>query len=173
MSKKLSAGILLYRRRAGALQVFVVHPGGPFWAHKDDGAWSIPKGEYQQGEDALETAQREFHEETGFALQGRFVPLTALKQPSGKIVSAWAIEGDVDPSKLRSNTFRMEWPPNSGQQQEFPEVDRGGWVGLDDARRKLLAGQLPFLSQLAALVAEPAEPVGAPGRHLSQGSSSS
>jgi predicted NUDIX family NTP pyrophosphohydrolase len=154
MASKLSAGILLYRHRAGGLEVFAVHPGGPYWAHRDDGVWSIPKGEYQQGEEALDAAKREFQEETSFAAQGRFIALTALKQPSGKIVSAWAVEGDLDPEKLRSNTFRMEWPPKSGQQQEFPEVDRGAWFTLGDAHRKLLPGQLPFLAELVRLIGE-------------------
>jgi len=153
--KKLSAGILLYRRRAGALEVFIVHPGGPFWAKKDDGAWSIPKGEYKEGDDALETARREFQEETGFKVEGQCVPLQSLKQPSGKVVFGWAVEGDIDPKRLHSNAFQMEWPPKSGNQREFPEVDRGGWFGLGEARRKLLPGQVPFLNQLSKILGEP------------------
>jgi predicted NUDIX family NTP pyrophosphohydrolase len=152
MAKKRSAGLLLYRKSCGSLQVFLVHPGGPFWAKKDNGAWSIPKGEFEEGEDALETARREFTEETSFSIDGRFVPLKAIKQPSGKVVSAWAIEGDADAAMLRSNTFRMEWPPKSGQEQEFPEVDRGGWFDLAEARRKLLPGQVPFVDELAAMI---------------------
>jgi predicted NUDIX family NTP pyrophosphohydrolase len=148
MAKRLSAGILLYRHRSGALEVFLVHPGGPFWAKKDDGAWSIPKGEHAEGDDPLAAAKREFQEETGFALEGTFTPLTPLKQPSGKIVSAWAVEGDVDPASLASNMFELEWPPKSGRRQKFPEVDRAGWFDLPAARRKLLPGQRPLLDQL-------------------------
>jgi predicted NUDIX family NTP pyrophosphohydrolase len=154
MAKKTSAGILVYRRRDPLLEVFLVHPGGPFWEKKDDGSWSIPKGEYEVGADALEAAKREFSEETSFTADGAFVPLTPLKQPSGKLISAWAVEGDLDSAKLRSNTFRMEWPPKSGAQQEFPEVDRGGWFDLENARRKLLPGQLPFLTELASILGE-------------------
>jgi predicted NUDIX family NTP pyrophosphohydrolase len=148
MSTKRSAGILLYRRVAGALEVFLVHPGGPFWADKDDGAWSIPKGEYEDGEDALAAARREFREETGFVAEGAFLPLGTVRQPSGKLVTAWAVEGDCDPSQLRSNTFAMEWPPRSGTQAEFPEVDGGAWLGVAEARKKLAKGQLPFLEEL-------------------------
>ena len=154
MARKLSAGILLYRRRAGLLEVFLVHPGGPYWRKKDDGSWSIPKGEYEVGEDALEAAKREFNEETGFTAAGDFVALTPLQQASGKLVSGWAVEGDVDPAKLRSNMFQMEWPPGSGAQQQFPEVDRGGWFDLANARRKLLVGQRPMLTQLREILGE-------------------
>jgi predicted NUDIX family NTP pyrophosphohydrolase len=155
MPRKKSAGVLLYRRRGALLEVFLVHPGGPFWAKKDDGSWSIPKGEYEAGDDALEAAKREFREETGFTADGEFVPLTPLEQASGKLVSAWAVEGDADPSKLRSNTFRLEWPPRSGARQEFPEVDRGGWFDLETARRKLLPGQLPLLTELTSILGKP------------------
>ena len=151
-TKKLSAGILLYRLQNGEAEVFLVHPGGPFWAKKDEGAWSIPKGEYEVGEDPLEVAQREFLEETGFEFDGPLHPLTALKQPSGKTISAWAMEGDVDATALTSNTFTLEWPPKSGKVREFPEVDRGAWFDLPTARIKLLAGQRGFLDQLAQLV---------------------
>jgi predicted NUDIX family NTP pyrophosphohydrolase len=147
-TKKLSAGILLYRRQKGDVNVFLVHPGGPFWAKKDEGAWSIPKGEYEVGEDPLAVAKREFQEETGFEISGLFRPLTALKQPSGKIISAWAVEGDIDPTTLTSNTFTLEWPPKSGKIREFPEVDRGDWFDLPTARMKLLAGQRAFVDQL-------------------------
>lgn len=146
---KQSAGILLFRKRAGLLQVFLVHPGGPFWTHKDDGAWSIPKGEYEPGEDALQAARREFREETGQEPRGPFLPLTPVKQAGGKLVTAWAVEGDMDPTQLRSNTFSLEWPPKSGRLQSFPEVDRGAWFELQDARRKLLVAQLPLLDALA------------------------
>jgi predicted NUDIX family NTP pyrophosphohydrolase len=152
--KKPSAGILLHRVRAGGLEVFLVHPGGPYWQRKDAGAWSIPKGELEEGADALTTAQREFHEETGTGLNGEFVPLTPLKQPSGKLVHAWAVSGDVDASAIISNTFRMEWPPHSGRQQEFPEIDRAGWFTMTAARERILAGQRGFLDQLAELAGD-------------------
>jgi predicted NUDIX family NTP pyrophosphohydrolase len=151
MSKR-SAGLMLYRRRNTELEVFLVHPGGPFWAHKDFGAWSIPKGEYLDGEDPLDAAKREFTEETGFAAQGPFLDLGDLKQPSGKLVSAWAFEGDCDPEKLKSNTFTMEWPPRSGQQIEVPEVGQGRWFSIEDARERLLSGQRPFLDRLLEVV---------------------
>jgi predicted NUDIX family NTP pyrophosphohydrolase len=152
MAKKLSAGILLYRRREGEIEVFLVHPGGPFWAKKDDGAWSIPKGEYLEGEDPLTVAKREFYEETGSKINGEGIELEPLKQPSGKIISAWAVEGEIDPAALRSNTFPLEWPPKSGRRQEFPEVDRALWFNLTIARRKLLPGQRAFLDQLQQLL---------------------
>jgi predicted NUDIX family NTP pyrophosphohydrolase len=146
-----SAGVLLYRRRGRNLEVLLVHPGGPYWAKKDAGAWSIPKGEITDGEDALDAARREFLEETGVTLQGEFVPLRALRQPSGKTIQAWALEGDADADAMRSNLFSMEWPPRSGQMQEFPEADRAAWLPLDAARGKLIAGQRPFLDELEAL----------------------
>ena len=145
---KLSAGIVLYRLQSGEVEVFLVHPGGPFWARKDEGAWSIPKGEYEAGEDPLTVAKREFREETGFDIEGTFHPLTALKQPSGKVISAWAVEGDVDAAALTSNTFTLEWPPKSGKTREYPEVDRGAWCDLPTARVKLQPGQRAFLDQL-------------------------
>jgi len=150
MPKKTSAGILLYRRR-GVLEVFLLHPGGPFWAKKDLGAWTIPKGEIAEGEQPLEAAIREFREETGFEAAGDFRPLKPLRQLSGKTIVAWAVEGDVDPEKLRSNSFSMEWPPKSGRQQDFPESDRAGWFAIDEARAKIIKGQVPFLDELAAL----------------------
>jgi predicted NUDIX family NTP pyrophosphohydrolase len=149
---KLSAGILLYRKRAGLLEVFLVHPGGPFWKNKDDGAWSIPKGECDEGADLLSEAKREFMEETGVAPQGEFQPLTPVRQAGRKLIYAWAVEGELDPGKLRSNTFVMEWPPRSGKQQEFAEVDRGDWFRLSAARLKLLPGQRPFLDELSRLI---------------------
>lgn len=152
---KLSAGILLYRKSNGGLEVFLVHPGGPFWKNKDLGAWSMPKGEYETGEDPLAAAKREFAEETGHPLpDGELVPLTELKQPSGKIVSAWAIEGDCSVD-IRSNLFTLEWPPNSGKTEQFPEVDRAGWFEIAQARAKLLPGQYGFLDQLALLDGRP------------------
>ena len=144
-----SAGILLYRRSRGAVEVLLVHPGGPFWARKDEGAWSIPKGEYAPGEEALAAARREFAEETGArAPDGQPIPLGAFRQPSGKIVEAWAIEGDFDPSTLKSNTCVVEWPPRSGRTCEVPEVDRAGWFSLEEAARKLQKGQRPILDVL-------------------------
>jgi predicted NUDIX family NTP pyrophosphohydrolase len=143
-----SAGILLYRYRHGVLQVFLVHPGGPFWVNKDAGAWSIPKGLYQDGEDPLAAARREFSQETGFEIDGDFIELGELRQPSKKIVRAWAIEGDIDATRITSNRFALEWPPHSGQQQEFPEVDKGEWFGLQTAGRKIIKGQAPFLDRL-------------------------
>jgi predicted NUDIX family NTP pyrophosphohydrolase len=145
---KRSAGLLMYRRRNSELQVFVIHPGGPFWSNKDLGAWSIPKGEYVNDEEPLEVARREFEEETGFSSKGNFIGLGDLKQPGGKIVTAWAFEGDCDPEKLKSNTFMMEWPPRSGRQIEVPEVDRACWYSIEDARRRLLPGQRAFLDRL-------------------------
>jgi predicted NUDIX family NTP pyrophosphohydrolase len=147
---KMSAGLLLFRRRQGLVEVFLVHPGGPFWAKKDDGAWSIPKGEYNQGEDVLAAARREFAEETGFAIEGKLISLGETKQPGGKIVKAWALEGDCDESQIRSNLFSMEWPPRSGKVKEFPEVDRAAWFNLETARVKLLKGQIGFLDKLTA-----------------------
>lgn len=146
---KSSAGILLFKRTGGRLQVLLVHPGGPFWAEKDEGAWSIPKGEYGPDEDALAAARREFREETGFELPpGDPIPLAPLKQPSGKVVSAWAIEGDADASRIMSNAFSLEWPPRSGRRQEFPEVDRAAWFDAETARRKIAKGQAAFLDEL-------------------------
>ena len=148
MPKKISAGIILYRRRGDELEVFLVHPGGPFWARKDLGAWSIPKGEIGEGEDPLVAARREFGEETGFTVDGVFRALPSLRQPSGKTVVAFAVEGDCDPAQLRSNTFSMEWPPKSGKHAEFPEVDRAAWFGIEEARQRILKGQAPFLDEL-------------------------
>jgi predicted NUDIX family NTP pyrophosphohydrolase len=152
---KRSAGLILFRRTGAGVEVFLVHPGGPFWARKDAGSWSIPKGEYTGGaggEDALAAAKREFQEETGFTANGNFIALGELKQPGGKIVSAWAVEGDCDPAQLRSNTFQMEWSPRSGRQMEVPEVDCGGWFSIESARTKLLKGQLGFLDRLVARI---------------------
>jgi len=142
----------LYRKQDQRLEVFLVHPGGPFWAKKDEGAWSVPKGEFEEGEKPLEAARREFREETGFDVDGRFAALTPLKQPSGKVIYAWAAAGDLDAAAIKSNTFTMEWPPKSGRIQEFPEVERGGWFGIQEAREKLLPGQRPFLDELLKLL---------------------
>jgi predicted NUDIX family NTP pyrophosphohydrolase len=151
---KTSAGILLYKVRDGRLLVFLVHPGGPLWARRDTGSWSIPKGVFEEPEEPLTAARREFREETGFDLpDGTPRALAPQKQPSGKVVHAWAVEGDVDPKRLRSNTFAMEWPRGSGRQREFPEVDRGEWFDLEEARRRILPGQAPFLDEVLLLVA--------------------
>lgn len=150
---KRSAGLLMYRFRDGELQVFLVHPGGPLWAKRDQGIWSIPKGEFGDG-DPFEAAKREFQEETGFQAQGELLALTPIKQPSGKLVYAWATEGDLDPGAVRSNTFVLEWPLRSGRLAQFPEVDRAGWFPIAEARQKLLLGQLGFLDQLLVLVGD-------------------
>jgi predicted NUDIX family NTP pyrophosphohydrolase len=149
---KRSAGLLLYRRRSESLQVFLVHPGGPFWARKDLGAWSIPKGEYADGEDPLATAQREFAEETGAQPSGAFRSLGEVVQGGGKRVVAWAVEGDFDPATLVSNSFELEWPPRSGRKASFPEVDRAEWFAPATARQKLLAGQRAFIDRLEELL---------------------
>jgi len=135
-------------RREPNFEVLLVHPGGPYWAKKDAGAWSIPKGEIGAGEEALPAAVREFQEETGFQPCGPFIPLGTEKQPSGKLVTAWAFEGNCDPSRMTSNTFAMEWPPKSGKMQEFPEMDRAEWFGIAEALKRILAGQVLFLHEL-------------------------
>lgn len=146
---KRSAGILLYRGRGPELRILLVHPGGPFWAMKDDGAWSIPKGEYDEGEDPLLVARREFEEELGSPPPaGEPIALGELVQPSRKVVAAFAIEGDFDPSTLKSNSFEMEWPPKSGRMQSFPEIDRAGWFMPEEALAKILPGQRHFISRL-------------------------
>lgn len=146
----------MYRRTPGAFEVFLVHPGGPFWKNKDDGAWSIPKGEYDAlvdpREDPLTVARREFEEETGYAIDGTFIALEPVKQAGGKIVSAWAVEGDCDATQIKSNTFTMEWPPKSGKQQAFPEVDRAGWFTPDEARAKLVSAQRAFIDALCGVL---------------------
>jgi predicted NUDIX family NTP pyrophosphohydrolase len=151
---KRSAGILMYRRRPPRIELLLVHPGGPFWAKKDLGAWSIPKGEYSEREDPLAVARREFEEETGLRVDGEFVLLGELVQPGRKIVTAFALEGDFDPSELRSNEFELEWPPRSGRKKSFPEVDRAAWFAPDEARRKILAGQAEFITRLFATLQE-------------------
>ena len=151
---KNSAGLLMYRFRDGALEVFLVHPGGPFWARKDFGVWSIPKGEFNPDEDPLEAARREFQEETGFVADGSFTPLTPVKQGSGKIVTAWAFEGDCDETRIKSNTFSIEWPPSSGRQQEFPEVDKAAWLGIEAAKEKILKGQALLIDELRRILGQ-------------------
>jgi predicted NUDIX family NTP pyrophosphohydrolase len=149
---KTSAGLLLYRMQAEAPEVLLVHPGGPFWAKKDEGVWSIPKGAVGAGEPPLAAAQREFREETGCDAQGAFLPLTALRQPSGKTIQAWAVQGDCDPTQLHSNAFTLEWPPRSGKQAQFPEIDRAAWFSVPVALRKILPGQRGFVTELARLL---------------------
>jgi predicted NUDIX family NTP pyrophosphohydrolase len=148
---KLSAGVLLHRARDGVVEVLLAHPGGPFWARKDDGAWSIPKGEYTEGEDPWAAAQREFSEELGLPVPaGTRIDFDPLKQPSGKVVTAFAVRGDLDVANTRSNTFELEWPKGSGSVREFPEVDRVAWFPVAQARAKLLKGQRAFLDRLMA-----------------------
>ena len=149
---KTSAGILLYRFKDKKVEVFLVHPGGPFWKNTDEGAWSVPKGEYGEEEDALKAAIREFKEETGISISGNFISLTQVKLKSGKLVKAWALEKDIDPSTIKSNTFSLEWPPKSGKKIEVPEVDRAEWFTIKEAKLKINAGQLPLLDELAAKV---------------------
>lgn len=151
---KRSAGILLYRHRSAELEVFLVHPGGPFWVKKDLGAWTIPKGEYTDDEEPLAAAMREFQEETGFPIEGPFLELGVIRQGSGKLVSGWAVEGDCDPEKLVSNLCQIEWPPRTGRRIEVPEVDRGAWFSVADARRRIISTQIPFLDSLAVHTAE-------------------
>ena len=147
-----SAGILVHRRRAGKIEVLLVHPGGPFWARRDAGAWTIPKGEYPEDEDPESAARRELTEETGWTIEGRLKPLGEVRQKAGKAVTAFAAEGDFDPATLRSNSFEMEWPPKSGRRASFPEIDRAGWFSLVEAREKMIEGQRPLLDRLEALV---------------------
>jgi predicted NUDIX family NTP pyrophosphohydrolase len=148
-----SAGVLMYRVGARGLEVLLVHPGGPFWKNRDAGAWSIPKGEHDEAEEPLDAAKRELAEETGLRPEGAFVALDPVRQKSGKLVRAWAVEGDCDPRAIRSNTFSMEWPPRSGRTAEFPEVDRAEWFAVDEARRRILPAQAPLLDQLESLLA--------------------
>lgn len=149
---KTSAGLMLYRFHDGALQVLLVHPGGPFWAKKDAGAWTIPKGEVEPEEDQFAAARREFEEELGFSPSGHFVPVGTITQKAGKVVQAWAFEGDCDPSAIKSNSFVIEWPPHSGKQQAFPEVDRAEFFGLEEAKRKINPAQVELLSRLQEIV---------------------
>jgi predicted NUDIX family NTP pyrophosphohydrolase len=148
MAGTQSAGVLLYRKRPAGAEVLLVHPGGPFWARRDDGAWSIPKGEFDASETAEAAARREFAEETGITLTTDLTPLPPVVQSRAKTVHAFAAEGDIDPADVRSNRFEMEWPPRSGRMQSFPEVDRAAWFTLDDARVKLVVGQRPLLDAL-------------------------
>jgi predicted NUDIX family NTP pyrophosphohydrolase len=150
---KTSAGLLPWRRRSGRLEVFLVHPGGPFWSHRDAHAWSVAKGEVEPNEDLLSAARREFAEETGLALPGPAIPLVPVRQASGKLVHVWAVEAEIDPAAIRSNVFPLEWPPRSGLLRQFPEVHRAAWFGLDDARGRIHKGQAALLDELARTVA--------------------
>jgi len=143
-----SAGILLYKIENKILKIFLVHPGGPFWAKKDDGAWSIPKGEFEDGEDPIDAAKREFEEETGIKISGDFIELKPVKQKSGKIVYAWAVEGDIDVSKIKSNEFEIEWPPKSGKMKTFPEIDKAAWFDLGEANKKIIEAQSSLIKEL-------------------------
>jgi predicted NUDIX family NTP pyrophosphohydrolase len=149
---KLSAGLLVYRKSGPLIEVLLVHPGGPYFAKKDLGAWSIPKGEYAAGDDPMVAAFREFQEETGFSMVGETISLDEIKQPGGKVISAWAIEGDCCAADARSNTFSLEWPPRSGKMQDFPEVDRAEWFAIEHAYSRILKDQVGFLNRLAERV---------------------
>jgi predicted NUDIX family NTP pyrophosphohydrolase len=145
---KKSAGILAYRKTASGLEVFLMHPGGPFWKKKDSNAWSIPKGEVADGETDEAAARREFEEETGFIVTGMLIPLKPIKQKNGKIVAAWAVEQDLDAEKIKSNLFELEWPPKSGKFQQFPEMDRAAWFSVEEAKTKMFEGQTALLDEL-------------------------
>jgi predicted NUDIX family NTP pyrophosphohydrolase len=147
-----SAGLLMFRRRGAAVELLLAHPGGPFWVRRDEASWTLPKGEIDDGEDPLDAARREFLEETGFASTPPFLPLGEVRQKSGKRITGWAFEGDADPTQLVSNLFEMEWPPRSGRMQSFPEIDRVQWFAPEEARSKLIAGQVPFVDTLLALL---------------------
>jgi len=149
---KQSAGVLLFRMKREQLEVFLVHPGGPFWIKKDAGAWSIPKGEIETGEEALQVAIREFKEETGQEIEGSFSELQPVKQKAGKIIKAWAVEGDIDENTIVSNTFEIEWPPGSGKKKIFPEVDKAQWFSLTEASEKINPGQLPLIEELQQII---------------------
>lgn len=149
---KHSAGILLFRFRNEKLEVMLVHPGGPFWAKKDIGAWSIPKGLFEENENPMDAAKRELKEETGFEVDGEFIELGELQQPSKKIIHAWALEKDLDETKIMSNTFTLEWPKNSGRVQEYPEVDKAGWFDIEQANEKILKGQIGFINKLVEII---------------------
>ncbi len=149
---KKSAGILAYRRAGKSNEVFLVHPGGPFWKNKDEHAWSVPKGEFTDEEISFEAAKREFQEETGFPIDGEFIELQPVKQSGGKLVYVWAVEADLNPGDIKSNTFSLEWPPRSGKTINFPEIDKAAWFPLETARQKIHKGQIPFLEQLASKV---------------------
>jgi predicted NUDIX family NTP pyrophosphohydrolase len=152
MSKQ-SAGLLMFRRCGAAIEVLLVHPGGPFWKNKDEGAWTFPRGEVEPGEELEAAARREFHEETGHSATGKLFPLGSVRQKSGKTVHAWASEGDLDPTIVASNTFTMEWPPKSGKQAQFPEIDRAEFIDLGRAREKIRTSEIPLLENLERITA--------------------
>jgi len=156
---KQSAGLLLFRVVAGDLEVLLVHPGGPFWAKKDDGSWSIPKGELAEAEDPFEAAKREFKEELGSLVVGEAIPLKPLHQPSGKIIYVWGVEGEFDPTTVKSNTFTLEWPPKSGQKREFPEIAKAEWFPIEVAKLKIVRGQGDFIDQLKEKLTEGSHPL--------------
>lgn len=149
-----SAGILLYRKQNNAIEIFLVHPGGPFWVAKDIGAWSVTKGEFTDEEQPLTAAIREFKEETGALLSGDFIELTPVKQKGGKIVYAWALEGNIDADTITCNTFKMQWPPKSGQWKSFPEVDKAAWFGIEEAKQKINPSQVAFINELLLLLSK-------------------
>lgn len=151
MSQK-SAGILLYRIQNSRIEVFLVHPGGPYWSKKDDGAWSIPKGEFDENEEPLAAAKREFQEETGIQLSGEFIQLNPVKQKGGKMVYAWAVKGDIDPAKVKSNSFEIEWPPRSGKMKSFPEIDKAAWFPLSEAQKKIIEAQSALIKELESKI---------------------
>jgi predicted NUDIX family NTP pyrophosphohydrolase len=150
MSKipKQSAGLLMYRRSGEQLEVFLVHPGGPYWSKKNEGAWTLPKGEFEDGEEPLAAARREFYEETGFYADDPFLELGSIRQKSGKVVLAWAFEGDCNPEELKSNLCQIEWPPRTKRFVDIPEIDRGGWFSIPEAKERILPSQQPFLEAL-------------------------
>jgi Predicted NTP pyrophosphohydrolase len=149
---KKSAGILVYRKIKEEYEILLVHPGGPFWARKDMNSWSIPKGEFEDDEEPIDAAKREFEEETGFKIKGKFIELPPVKQPGGKLIYSWAVEADIDNSKVKSNLFKMEWPPRSGAFKEFPEIDRAEWFSFETAEQKILSGQIPILENLKRIL---------------------
>jgi predicted NUDIX family NTP pyrophosphohydrolase len=151
---RISAGILVYRKKASGPEFFLIHPGGPAWKNRDAGAWSIPKGEFTEDEEPLAAATREFKEETGQTVDGNFIQLTPVKQKAGKIVHAWAVEGDPDADNIVSNEFKMEWPYKSGKWASYPEVDRAGWFGLEEAIEKINPAQAAFLTELSAMLTQ-------------------
>lgn len=162
---KESAGILLYTQRNKVWEVLLVHPGGPFWGNKDKGVWSIPKGEIEKGENILEAAIRETSEELGIQVAGNFIQLTPLKQKSGKIVHAWALKRNIDVNIIKSNSFALEWPPKSGDSKSFPEIDKAAWFSFPEAKRKILLGQLPFITELEQLLQINSYPILHPKPH--------
>jgi predicted NUDIX family NTP pyrophosphohydrolase len=147
-----SAGIVLYRIQNNSIEVFLVHPGGPYWSKKDDGAWSIPKGEFDENEEPLAAAKREFEEETGIKISGGFLQLNPVKQKGGKLVYAWAVEGDIDPAKIKSNSFEIEWPPRSGKMKSFPEIDKAAWFQISDAKKKIIEAQSALIKELESKI---------------------